>query len=221
MDDAQLTTIESPSEVVPAGRREEHKHKTKRALQQAALELFARDGFDATTTEEIAERAGVSPRTFFRYFPTKESVLFVGQYGWLQSLTRHFLAQPAPLGDLEALRQTLVSFAPRLAASRQSFILYEKATSSSPTLRGRVQDNIADEVVELGAAIATRRGLSKPDEHCALLAATVLVVYRRAISRWVDGPAKVQPGQVIDEEFDILLESVAGITRNGRTAEAG
>lgn len=61
----------------PPSRRRAHKLWTERALQQAALGLFSKNGHDTTTTDEIAEQAGVSPRTFFRYFPTKESVLFV------------------------------------------------------------------------------------------------------------------------------------------------
>ena len=93
--------------------------RTQRALQQAALELFAKHGFDTTTTDEIAEQAGVSPRTFFRYFPTKESVLFVGEYGWFQSLTKQFLDQPDALSDVDALRETLLGFAPKLATGRR------------------------------------------------------------------------------------------------------
>lgn len=74
------------------------------ALRQAALELFAAQGFDTTTTEEIAERAGVSVRTFFRYFPTKELVLFFGRYDFVQAFVANLLSRPRSSSDFDAMR---------------------------------------------------------------------------------------------------------------------
>ena len=80
----------------------------REALIDAALELFARDGFDATHADRVAERAGVSPRTFFRYFPTKESVVFHRDHWFMRSFAAAYLEQPAGLGDYAALRTTFV-----------------------------------------------------------------------------------------------------------------
>jgi AcrR family transcriptional regulator len=190
--------------------------RTERTLQQAALDLFAKQGYDETTTEEIAEKAGVSPRTFFRYFATKESVLFVGEYGWFQSFTTELVNQPSSLSDVAAIRQTLVTLAPGLVKIRRSLLLYERAVASSPTLRGRVRDRQQEDIATMADAIATRRGLEAPDESCTLLAATSLLVYRRALTKWLEGAASVDPSTVVAAEFDLLSDLFAPAKSNGR-----
>src|SRR6476661_8132382 len=85
--------------------------RVRESLIDAALELFARDGFDATHSDRVAERAGVSPRTFFRYFPTKESVVFHRDDGFMRSFATAFLEQPSTRSDYEALRATFVALA--------------------------------------------------------------------------------------------------------------
>ena len=198
------------------GRRQEHKRRTERALQGAALELFAKNGYDTTTTDEIAEQAGVSPRTFFRYFATKESVLYLGEYGWFQSFTELFLAQPAELTDVEAIRDTLLALAPELARIRRSLLLYERAVASSPTLRGGLIDRQQEEVATVADAIARRRGQAKADERAALLATICLTTYRRSITQWLTGPANAKPATVVSRHFQLLGELFAPSTANGQ-----
>ena len=195
--------------------------RTERALQQAALELFANQGYDTTTTEEIAERAGVSPRTFFRYFPTKESVLFVGEYGWFQSFTRRFLTQPPSLSDVEAMRTTLLALTPELRGIRRSLLLYERAVASSPTLRGGVHDHQQEDIARLAAAIAKRRGLALPDERCSLLATVCLVTYRRGLGNWLTSAARADPSVTIAHEFDLLGELFANASPRVATDRPG
>ena len=185
-------------------RRQEHKRRTELALQQAALELFAKNGYDTTTTDEISEKAGVSPRTFFRYFPTKESVLFRGEYGWFQSFTEQYLQQPASLTEVDAVLASLVALAPRLSQRRRFLVLYERAVASSVTLRGGVHDHQQEDIETLAQAIAKRRGLTKPDKRASLLATVCLVTYLRSISQWLAGPATVDPSVVVAEQFELL-----------------
>jgi AcrR family transcriptional regulator len=208
---AETTAAPTPS------RRQEHKRRTQRALQDAALGLFAEQGYDETTTDEIAEKAGVSPRTFFRYFPTKESVLFVGEYGWFQSFTKQFLAQPDDLSDFEAIRQTLLDLAPGLAKIRRALALYEKAVASSPTLRGGVHDRQQEDIATIAGTIATRRGLPEADEGCTVLATVALLTYRNALMRWLAGPAAETPGDMISASLDaVLVELAAAAPPAGR-----
>src|SRR5690242_4622205 len=84
------------------GLRERKKEKTRRTIQEHALRLFAEQGYDATTIEQIAEAAEVSPSTLFRYFPTKEDIVVQDDYDPL--LVERLIAQPPEVPPVRALR---------------------------------------------------------------------------------------------------------------------
>lgn len=187
--------------------RDARKSRTKKALRDAALHLFAARGYDATSTEEIAERAGVSARTFFRYFPTKEAVLFAGKNLWFESLTEIYCSQPTVLNDVDAMRAALIELSPGLTRSRETLRLYEQSVATSLTLRGLRLDNQEGSARDLAAAIAARRGLDSVDETCTLLGAIGVVVHRRALETWLAGSDDTEFGEVIDEKFNLLAPS--------------
>jgi AcrR family transcriptional regulator len=184
----------------------EHTSRTRRALVDAALTLFAREGYETTTTEEIAEAAGVSPRTFFRYFPTKESVLFFGEYEFARSFAGVFLSQPPARREIDAIRDSFVVLAPGVARLRKRIKLYQQAVASSAVLRGREQVNHAEHAATISQAIADRRGLAHPDASCELLAAVSVLVLQRALERWLSAPRRTDLGDTIASEFALLGE---------------
>jgi AcrR family transcriptional regulator len=200
----------------PPSRRQAHKMRTERLLQQAALELFAKQGYDDTPTDAIAERAGVSPRTFFRYFATKESVLFVGEYDWFQSFTAEYAKQPLELSDVDAMLKTLLKLTPDHVKRRRALVLYEKAVASSPTLRGGVHDRQQHDIGTVAEAVAKRRGMSKPDESCFLLGAVFLLTYRRALTAWLGGPATADLTAIITGNFELLKGLLIPVSPDGR-----
>jgi AcrR family transcriptional regulator len=83
----------------PVGRRSRKKHETRLAIEDAALTLFADQGYDETTVEEIAERADVSTTTFFRYFRSKAEVLLSDHTEQLPALHQAILDRPAAESD--------------------------------------------------------------------------------------------------------------------------
>jgi AcrR family transcriptional regulator len=186
--------------------REVRKSQTRSALRNAALQLFAAQGYDATLTEEISEMAGVSSRTFFRYFPTKESVLFADKDLWFESLAEVYCRQTLP-NDVDAMCAALVELAPGLARSREMLRLYKRSVATSLTLQGLRLDHQEHNSKDLAAAIATRRGLESADEACNLLGAIGVMAHRKALNTWLSGPDDVELGAVIAETFRLLKSS--------------
>ena len=103
--------------VQTVGRREAHKQATRQALQQAADRLFAERGYGATTVRDIAEAAGVTERTFFRYFAGKEELIIEDALGWLPVLLEAIRARPAREDVATALRQAIREVGTLLSAS--------------------------------------------------------------------------------------------------------
>ena len=90
-----------------AGLRQRKKESSRRAIEDAAWELFAEQGYEETSVNDIAERADVAPRTFFRYFPTKEAVLYPQFDELLQSLRDEFHRRPADEPVISSLFESL------------------------------------------------------------------------------------------------------------------
>jgi AcrR family transcriptional regulator len=103
----------------PRSLRERKKDASRHAIEEAAWELFAEKGFDATTVSEIADRANVAPRTFFRYFPSKEAVLFPEIDESLAVLAAAFKARPKDEPELISLFEAIAATAEELSNNRQ------------------------------------------------------------------------------------------------------
>lgn len=183
--------------------RDEHADRTRNALLDAALNLFSAKGYDETTTDEIAAAAGVSPRTFFRYFPTKESVLFSGEYDFIAAVSGVYLAQPEELSDFEALAYSFALLAPSLKRIRKRFAQYQEAVASSLVLLGRERRNHEANAETVAKAIADRRHLPKPDAECRLLASIGMLLVERALNQWL-----VTPNRAVD---DLIRQEFAAL----------
>jgi AcrR family transcriptional regulator len=192
--------------VVPTpGLRSRKKHKTAQAIQDAALELFTQGGFDATTVGQIADRAEVSAATFFRYFATKEEVIFGGQQQELPSLHEAIVERPGKEGDLLAVRRAIVrTWVPRLDPERVA--RQHQVTASSPRLRASsLHIGIKWQIV-ISDALAERRGLRQPDQKARLTAGVAMAVVGNSVQSWVDNRCPVELATAIDHGFDLLSE---------------
>jgi len=163
------------------GLRERKKAKTRAAIQEHALRLFAEQGYEATTVDEIADAAEVSPSTFFRYFPTKEDVVL---YDALDPLLLAALeAQPPALSPIGAVRAAMSQVFGRAAVDvlaqqegRAALIF------SVPELRMRMLDEAARSMNLLVDVIARRAGRRPDDIAVRALTGAVIGV---AMAAWV------------------------------------
>src|SRR5262245_871773 len=121
------------------GQRERRRQRTEDSLREAALRLFSERGYDETSVDEVADAAGVGRRTFFRYFTSKEDLLFISRSGLTMlvpeaafdaALARSDVANPE-LSDLEALRSLVIALAPALEAQRERLQAFLAAVASS------------------------------------------------------------------------------------------
>jgi AcrR family transcriptional regulator len=183
--------------------RVEHADRTRNALLEAALNLFSANGYDETTTDQIAESAGVSPRTFFRYFPTKESVLFFGEYDFIDAVGGVYLAQPESMSDFEAMANSFALLAPGLKRIRKRIAQYHEAVASSLVLMGRERKNHEANAETVAKMIAERRHLLTPDDECRLLASIGMLLIERALNCWLTTP-NLTLDDLIRQEFDAL-----------------
>jgi len=183
--------------------RGEHADRVRNALLEAALDLFSANGYDETSTDQIAESAGVSPRTFFRYFPTKESVLFFGEYDFIDAVSGVYLAQPEELSDFEAMANSFALLAPGLKRIRKRIAQYHEAVASSLVLLGRERKNHAANAETVAKVIAERRRLPSPDSECQLLASIGMLLVERALNQWLEAPGRALD-DLIRQEFAAL-----------------
>ncbi len=137
--------------------RQLKKQRTREAIVDAALRLFREHGYAATTCDQIAEAAGVSPATFFRYFPTKEDVVLQDDYDAL--IVAMVAARPAEEPPVVAVRKAMAAgFALILPQDEQAIRERVLLTLSVPALRARIYEQQQAAEANFAAAIAPRMG---------------------------------------------------------------
>jgi AcrR family transcriptional regulator len=185
-------TAAPPAPVGPAGRRDRKKQATRRALRNAALELVAVRGFAHVTVEDIAEAADVSTRTFFNYFPSKESAVIGADPERIDELRESLLARPLGESPLEALRAVIVEYASAideefddLGEGREAWFRRFCIVREDPDLLGAYVGHTTEVERSLVEAVAKRLGKDPAyDPYPALVTVTVFAAARVAALYW-------------------------------------
>jgi AcrR family transcriptional regulator len=153
--------------------RERKKARTRAAIREHALRLFREQGYQATTVEQIAAAAEVSPSTFFRYFPTKEDVVL--QDGFDDRMFEAFDRQPPSLTPIAAMRaairETIATFT---AAEWAEFQEMSAIGMSVPEVRARMMDEMSRMIESAADALAKRTGRSAADLPVRVYAGAII-----------------------------------------------
>ena len=170
-------------------------------LHAAALELFVEQGFAATTVPQIAARAGLMTRSFFRYFPDKREVLFTGENELPGVIERIFADAAEELTPLQVIRTGLVeAVAPRLEALRDELLTRRLIVRTDDGLSERQLRKLG--IVHNAATQAFhQRGLSPLDAEIA--GGLAVTIYDTALQLWLD--EKRTYADVVDEVIESLL----------------
>jgi len=179
--------------------RARHAERTRDAIVSAALELFATKGYAETTIDEIAERADIAPRTFFRYFPAKEAVLFDGYDDQVDAAVAMLRARPAGETPYESLTAVLRSIAAELTRDDKRELLLAKFATENDRLfehhRAVVMCRFEESVTE---ALNEREGEGADRLAIEAMVAAVLATFATAVRSWLRSGAK--------DDFEPILE---------------
>ena len=174
----------------------------------AATQLFAANGYEQTSIEQITELVDVSPRTFFRHFASKEEVLFPKTFP-TEALLAAMAAQPDSSNDLLAIRDAYVELLPKDEVGLQKALLLKRAVQSTSTLEGRQLMLQRQFRGHLATALARRRGLDEPDDRAELVAALAESVIHLAFDKWATTDGKSDLEELLIGQFELVDDILA------------
>jgi AcrR family transcriptional regulator len=179
----------------------------KGRLAKAALELYCERGYEQTTVAEIAGRAGLTERTFFRHYADKREVLFDGSGDLQELFTSAVAAAPADAAPIEAVAAGLEAVSGHFAGRREFARRRQAVIEATAELRERELIKLAT----LASALAeTLRQRGVPEPAAALTAEAGMAVFKVGFGRWVAPAEEREMAQVMRESLAALRAAVGG-----------
>jgi AcrR family transcriptional regulator len=212
------------------GRRDRKKQATRQALRQAALQLVAERGFANVTIEDITEVADVAPRTFFNYFPSKESAVIGADPDRVELMRVTLMGRPVGESPVEALRAVLVQYTGAIASEvddlgegREAWFRRYGVAREDPDLRGAYAAHISQLEHGIVDALSWRLGKDPAcDPYPALVTAAVFAAARVAALYWTANggvdPLDRLTGAAIDTLAGGLVDEEAFVVTAARTS---
>ncbi|MEV5321320.1 TetR family transcriptional regulator [Streptomyces sp. NPDC052687] len=185
-------------------------------LTQAALNLLACEGFDAVTVDEIAAAAGVSKRTFFRYFASKEDVVVQFLAGMGAGMRDELAGRPAQEPPSAALRHTVWCSIDACAGHADRALRVVQLILRTPALLARFLERQAQWRDALAAEVARRLGMDPAVElYPQLAAGMALTAFHTVLERWSDSDGAEDPAELTDRAFAVITPALDAVVRSG------
>src|SRR5580700_6083423 len=187
------------------GRRERKRLETLRRIAETGLKLFIAHGYEGTTLEAIAAAAGISRRTFFYYFKSKEDILLAARdSGFRQALRPAMLDEPPDQAPIDAVQKCLIKLASRYE-TKQS-IVFDRLMQSTEALRARkeavfveTEQILLEAMCELWPSPGRRDGLR-------LVAMVAMGTLRLALDKWKQNDAAHPLAYYLRQGFTLLAK---------------
>jgi AcrR family transcriptional regulator len=182
------------------GLRVRKKERTRIAIQTAALRLFAEQGYESTTVDVIAALAEVSTSTFFRYFASKDDVVFSDRHFKLPALSQAIADAPRDALDLDVVQAAICE----VWRGNEVPMLVARAVMNSAVLRGKGVEVVMEWQQTIAHALAQRHGLAPDDRRCHLTAVIAMATFSEVVTAWTVGDRTQTLEERIEEAFALL-----------------
>ncbi|AZM60332.1 MULTISPECIES: TetR/AcrR family transcriptional regulator [unclassified Streptomyces] len=191
------------------GLRERKKLKTRMAIRDATYALIKEQGYDATTVEQIADRAEVSPSTVFRYFPAKEDIVLTDEY---DSLVEGLLRErPAHEPVRESLRWAIrkamtMALTDNPDHGQEEMLLRVRLMVEVPQVRSRLMESMSVTGRLMCRALAERTGRHENDLEVRVYAMGLMGALLETMIYWVEGDCREDILELIDRTLDVCAD---------------
>jgi AcrR family transcriptional regulator len=196
--------------------RDRKKERTRHELMAAAIRLFAERGFEQTTVDDIAAAADVSPRTFFRYFPSKVDALFADLEERQARMQRALDERPEDEPILEAVRRVVLEFAGEFFADPDLFATRVRLMLENPALFAHGLERMARLEEQIAAAVARELRAPETDIRPRLVGAVAIAAVRATSATWAARDGRGDPRKLVDQGFDLIERGLRHLSEPDR-----
>ncbi|MEV6944034.1 TetR/AcrR family transcriptional regulator [Streptomyces sp. NPDC051172] len=200
---AARSSFSSPADRPRLGLRERKKIKTREAIRSVTYALIKEQGYDATTIEQIAERAEVSPSTVFRYFPTKEDIVLSDEYDPL--MVEELRSRPADESWMDSLRHVMhIAIDALMAEDPESVRMRAHLAIQVPAVRSRIYESMSETARTLRGAIAERFGLGPESFEVRVYTMSLIGGLMEVNMYWGESGCEDDLRALVDQALDVL-----------------